>query len=54
MVNVKLLLELTYTFRDYMESYPQVSTYKYRQLSVNEAGLAPAKTNSIVLRSVVE
>lgn len=54
MVNVKLLLKMTYTFRDYVESYPQVSTHKYRHLSVIEASLAAAKTNSIILRSVVE
>lgn len=54
MVNGKLLLKLIYTFRDYVESYPQVSTHTYRHLSVIEAGLAPAKTNSIILRSVIK
>lgn len=54
MVNVKLLFKLIYSFRDYMKSYPQVSTHKYRHLSVIEAGLALAKTKSIILRSVVE
>lgn len=54
MVNGKLLLKLIYTFRDYVESYLQESTHKYRHLSVTEAGLAPAKTNSIILRSVIK
>lgn len=53
MVSIKSLLNLFYTFKDYMESYPQVYTYKYMHLNAIEAGLVLPRTNNIFLRSMV-